>query len=185
MNLNLSQDRGYNHRITYKYVNRTQKFGRPGNIWELSGVIIPRGWDIAIGQVSVSESGACPAGGKGFGMDDKGKRAEARVLGAGPMGEHHLTGGPREHSLHIINREQVTIQGVLSVDSFDDEEIILETDMGTLTLRGEELHIKQLDLESGKFAVDGFIMTCLYSTPRQRPGSRPIKGRSILERLFK
>ncbi|HEY3369056.1 MAG TPA: sporulation protein YabP [Symbiobacteriaceae bacterium] len=118
-------------------------------------------------------------------MDNKGIRGEARILGAGMTGSEHPAGGSREHILNISNREQVTIQGVLSVDSFDDEEIILETDMGTLTLRGEELHIKQLDLDSAKFAVEGFIMSCLYSTPRQRPGGRPTKSRSFLERLLK
>jgi sporulation protein YabP len=89
-----------------------------------------------------------------------------------------------EHSLHILNREQVTIQGVLSVESFDDEEIILETDLGTLTLRGEDLHIRQLDLESGRFAVEGYVSICTYSTPRQR-GGRTGKPRGFLERLLK
>jgi sporulation protein YabP len=112
-------------------------------------------------------------------MDDKSFRGEARTLGtSGP------TGDIGQHSLNIINREQVTIQGVLAVESFDDEEIILETEMGTLTLRGEELHIKQLDLESGRFAVDGMISSCVYSTPRQR-GGRSTKSRGFLERLLK
>lgn len=113
-------------------------------------------------------------------MDEKSLRGEARTLGmpgAGPQ-------GGAVHSLQIIGREQVTVQGVLAVESFDDEEIILETDMGVLTLRGEDLHIKQLDLESGRFAVDGFVSSCIYSTPRQR-GGRPAKGRGFLDRLLK
>lgn len=112
--------------------------------------------------------------------DDKGFRGEARTLGmaGGPVA------GAGEHSLQIVNREQVTVQGVLAVESFDDEEIILETEMGMLTLRGEELHIKQLDLESGKFAVEGFVNSLVYAAPRQR-GGRATKGRSFLERLLK
>lgn len=109
-------------------------------------------------------------------MSDKSFRSEAR-LGADATGRSG-------HSLQIMNREQVTVQGVLAVDSFDDEEIIVETNMGTLTLRGEELHIKQLDLESGKFEVEGLVTSCLYSAPRHR-GSRPTKSRSFLERLLK
>lgn len=112
-------------------------------------------------------------------MNDDSFRGEARVLGVTGG-----TGASGQHSLHIVNREQVAIQGVLAVESFDDEEIILETEMGTLTLRGEDLHIKQLDLDSGRFAVEGLISACTYSTPRQR-GSRPVKARGFLERLLK
>lgn len=111
-------------------------------------------------------------------MDDKDLRDEARTLGmAGP-------GSTEQHTLQILHREQALVQGVLAVDSFDDEEIIMETDMGGLTIRGEELHIKQLDLETGRFAVEGYINAVLYSSPRQR-GGRPAKGRSFLARLLR
>lgn len=114
-------------------------------------------------------------------MDGKNQRSEARVLGAaGP----ESPGRTSQHALQITNREQVQVQGVLAVESFDDQEIILETDMGQLTLRGEELQIKQLDLESGRFAVEGLISACIYSTPRQR-GTRQPRSRSFLERLLK
>lgn len=113
-------------------------------------------------------------------MDEKGVRGEVRTLG---LSEMNGTGGA-VHSLHIENREQVTVQGVLAVESFDDQEIVLETEMGTLTLRGEDLHIKQLDLELGKFAVEGLINACQYSVSRQRQG-RPQRSRGFLERLLK
>jgi len=94
--------------------------------------------------------------------------------------------GPgREHMLQIVNREHLTLQGVQSVESFDDKEILMETDMGTLTLRGEDLHIKQLDLDTGRFAVEGFISSCVYSTPRNRGGRTGGKTRSFLERLLR
>lgn len=116
-------------------------------------------------------------------MDEKSFRTEARTLG---MPGAEATGGSGRHSLQILNREQVTVQGVLAVESFDDEEIIIETDMGTLTLRGEELHIKQLDLETGKFAVDGFVTACIYSTPRPSRGGRSVsRSKGFLERLLK
>jgi len=114
-------------------------------------------------------------------VDDKGIHNEGRLLGAAFSDAGR---GAVEHSLRIINREQVSIEGVLSVESFDDGEIILETDLGTLTLRGEDLHIKQLDLESGRFAVDGLISLCAYSAPKQR-GGRSAKPRGLLERLLK
>lgn len=114
-------------------------------------------------------------------VDEKNIRGEARTLGMPVAGG---TGGPGQHSLQVLGREQVMVQGVVAVESFDDEEIILETDMGMLTLRGEELQIKQLDLESGRFAVEGFVNACIYSTPRQR-GGRPTRSKGFLERLLK
>jgi sporulation protein YabP len=113
-------------------------------------------------------------------MDERNARGEARTLGV-PGND---AGGSGRHSLQVLNREQVLVQGVLAVESFDDEEIIMETDLGTLTLRGEDLHIKQLDLETGKFAVEGCISACIYSTPRQR-GGRPVKSRGLLDRLLR
>lgn len=107
-------------------------------------------------------------------MDEKQVRGERSVSGAAPI----------EHSLSITNREQAQVMGVLAVESFDDEEIILETELGTLTLRGEELAIKQLDLESGRFAVEGYILSCVYSAPKAR-GVRGQKARGFLERLLK
>ena len=89
-----------------------------------------------------------------------------------------------EHTVFIANREQVQIYGVASVTSFDDQEIVLDTEMGTLTIRGEELHIKQLDLESGRFAVEGSVTSLVYSERLAR-GSGRARSRGILERLLK
>lgn len=94
-----------------------------------------------------------------------------------------LRGSQPEHTLTVTNREQVVISGVAAVDSFDDQEIVLETELGALTIRGEELHIKQLDLESGRFAVDGVINALLYSARVNRNGPRRTRG--FLERLLK
>lgn len=103
--------------------------------------------------------------------------------GGGPYG--HAEGRPTgSHSLQVVNREQVTLTGVIAVDAFDEEEILLETELGGLTLRGEGLQIRQLDLESGKFAVDGYVASLVYTAPRQG-GRRSTRGRSFLERLLK
>ncbi|MGB4124865.1 MAG: YabP/YqfC family sporulation protein, partial [Dethiobacteria bacterium] len=45
-----------------------------------------------------------------------------------------------QHRLVIENREHTEITGVLHVDSFDDEEVIMETELGLLAVRGENLH---------------------------------------------
>lgn len=110
-------------------------------------------------------------------MEEKERRGEARLL-AMPG-----TDAVR-HSLTVINREEIAVQGVRSVESFDDSQIVLETEMGTLTLKGDDLDIKQLDLETGRFAVHGFVSSCVWSTPRQA-GRRSARARGLLERLLR
>lgn len=92
--------------------------------------------------------------------------------------------GAAEHILTVTNREQLTISGVTAVESFDDQEISLDTELGTLTIRGEELHIKQLDLDSGRFAVEGMVNSMIYSA-RPARGGRPGRNRGFFERLLR
>jgi len=86
------------------------------------------------------------------------------------------------HRVIITNREQVVVEGVIHVEKFDDEEIILETDLGMMALRGEELHIKQLSLEQGQLVVDGVVKTVDYLEEGGRMGKG--KGRGLLDRIF-
>ncbi len=89
--------------------------------------------------------------------------------------------GEGEHQVIITNREFISIKGVLHVDSFDDQEIVLDTDLGTLTLKGEDLHIKQLDLEDGSFAVEGVLASLQYSVSK----GLKARGKGLLERLLR
>ncbi|MGE5674345.1 MAG: sporulation protein YabP [Mycobacterium leprae] len=114
-------------------------------------------------------------------MESKGLRNEPQLQASGSGVR------PEEvarHSLMLMNREQIAVQGVLAVDSFNDGHIVLETVMGTMTLRGEGLHIKQLDLESGRFGAEGYFNSCTYAA-RREPRGRGARGRSLLERLLK
>jgi sporulation protein YabP len=87
------------------------------------------------------------------------------------------------HKLVVDNREKVEISGVLNVDSFDDQEIILETEQGLLAMRGEELHIKHLNLEQGELIIEGFLLEFAYS--EERSSRLKDRGKSFFERLFK
>lgn len=86
-----------------------------------------------------------------------------------------------QHRLVIENRERTEITGVLHVDSFDDEEVIMETELGLLAVRGENLHIKHLNLDQGEIFIDGFVLELAYA--ESKPAR--VRGRSLLERLFK
>ena len=66
-------------------------------------------------------------------------------------------------NLVLENREKLTISGVLDVLSFDDQIVILETELGLLTVKGENLRINKLSLDTAEVIVDGEIYNLGYS----------------------
>lgn len=66
-------------------------------------------------------------------------------------------------NLILENREKLSISGVLDVLSFDDQIVILETELGLLTVKGENLRINKLSLDTEEVIVDGEIYNMGYS----------------------
>jgi sporulation protein YabP len=87
-----------------------------------------------------------------------------------------------EHSLLLLDRRTMEISGVMNVNTFDEEEIILETVMGYLYVQGEELHVSMLNLEQGKVVVEGSIINIQYKKEGKDIKTR---GKNILSRLLK
>ncbi len=79
----------------------------------------------------------------------------------------------RPHSLALTNRAQLTIEGVQHVENFDDDAIALSTDMGTLIVRGHNLRILQLDLDSGHFVAEGEVDSLGYTRKRGSKAEGP------------
>lgn len=73
-----------------------------------------------------------------------------------------------EHSLRLVGRAELTITGVTEVSRFEEDGVLLQTDMGELTVQGEQLHLKELSLEGGRVAVSGSISALVYG--RQQSG---------------
>ena len=49
------------------------------------------------------------------------------------------------HSLRLTERKSLSVTGVTEVVRFDEDAVVLQTDMGTLTVQGEQLQLKELD----------------------------------------
>ena len=73
-----------------------------------------------------------------------------------------------EHSLRLVGRAELTITGVTEVSRFEEDGVLLQTDMGELTFQGEQLQLKELSLEGGRVAVSGSISALVYG--RQQSG---------------
>jgi len=82
------------------------------------------------------------------------------------------------HQVTLIDREEMTVDGVVSLGSFDEKEIVMETQQGMLAIRGETLNIKQLNLEKGNIVIDGTVKSMVYEDEIKQK-------RGLLERLLK
>lgn len=80
----------------------------------------------------------------------------------------------------LENREKLNITGVLDVLSFDDQIVILETELGLLTVKGENLRINKLSLDTSEVTIDGAIYQLAYS----EKDSMEMSG-GILGKIFK
>lgn len=69
----------------------------------------------------------------------------------------------KRHTLLMEEREKIQVGGVLEVLSFDEEGVMMETTCGLLMLKGEDLHIGRLDLDSGEVTVTGTLDSIDYS----------------------
>ena len=85
------------------------------------------------------------------------------------------------HTVVLDRRESVSVTGVIDVLSFDEETIIAETEMGVLVLRGENLHVNRLNLETGDLEIDGEISHLLY----EDSAGYNKGGKTLLGKLFR
>lgn len=74
------------------------------------------------------------------------------------------------HNLILEERKKLTVSGVMDVDSFDEETVVAFTDLGELTIKGSNLHINKINVESGDLAVEGLIHSISYSEERKTTG---------------
>lgn len=84
----------------------------------------------------------------------------------------------KPHQIVWRDRRRGNVTGVLDVISFDEAMILLETELGMLTLKGKELHISRLSLDQGEVDMEGTIDSMVYS------GSSPAKRGNLLKRMF-
>ncbi len=63
----------------------------------------------------------------------------------------------------LENREKLNVTGVLDVLSFDDQIVILETELGLLTVKGENIRINKLSLDTSEVTLEGEIAQLSYS----------------------
>ena len=82
-------------------------------------------------------------------------------------------------NLILENREKLSISGVIDVLSFDDQIVILETELGMLTIKGEDLRINKRSIDTQDVIIEGNIVSLSYSDKEER------KSGNLLGKIFK
>ncbi|MEG0825914.1 MAG: sporulation protein YabP [Bacilli bacterium] len=84
------------------------------------------------------------------------------------------------HNITINDRKNIIISGVKKIDSFDNEEFLMETNMGYVVIKGNELEIIKLDTYQGNVSIKGKIVSLIYMD-----NSKKEKEDGMFSKLFK
>lgn len=80
----------------------------------------------------------------------------------------------------LENREKLNVSGVNDVLSFDDQVVMVDTELGLLTVKGENIRINKLSLDTAEVIVEGEIASLSYSQNKQEKNTG-----TILSKIFK
>ena len=69
----------------------------------------------------------------------------------------------KAHKLVLANRRMGSFSGIVDVLSFDISEILLETELGLLHIKGADLHVNRLNLEKGEVDIEGDVDSMEYT----------------------
>ncbi|MDO4175628.1 MAG: sporulation protein YabP [Eubacteriales bacterium] len=81
------------------------------------------------------------------------------------------------HDLSLQDRQKMAVSGVNEVINFDENQVMIDTSLGTLIIRGNSLHVDQLSLDSGELRLTGRIDIMEYD-------DTTAAGGGFLRRLF-
>ena len=84
-----------------------------------------------------------------------------------------------KHEVKVIDRSLIYLSGINKIISFDNEEFLMESIMGIILLKGENLEIVKLDTHDGMVSIKGNINSMIYDDGRKKDGD------TFLGKLFK
>lgn len=85
------------------------------------------------------------------------------------------------HGLSLAERKNVVVTGVKKIESFDSNEFMIDTTLGFLNIKGEELEILKLDTYQGNVSIKGKVDALIYLDNNQKKD----KESSFISKLFK
>lgn len=86
----------------------------------------------------------------------------------------------KKSSLSLENRKKLIITGIIEVISFNEDQINLNTNLGTLDIKGRSLKMNKLDVQNGQVIIIGNINSCIYTNNQPKK-----KRHNIISKMFK
>lgn len=84
------------------------------------------------------------------------------------------------HNISILERKSISLTGIKKINSFDDCEFFVDSIMGAMLIKGENLELIKLDTFQGNLSIKGKINSISYLDDNKK-----IKTDNIMSRLFK
>ena len=85
----------------------------------------------------------------------------------------------QEHGFIVKDRAHVEIRGMTEVISFDENNVMLATTSGDMTIEGNGLRVSVLDVKEGVVSVDGHVDSIYYTDVGNADRSRGLFGRLL------
>lgn len=83
------------------------------------------------------------------------------------------------HIININNRETMTITGVTDVITFNEDLVLLDTIMGAIHIKGKNMKVNKLNVDTGDMCIEGEVQSLAYTTKESK------NKESIIKKLFK
>ncbi len=83
------------------------------------------------------------------------------------------------HQIFLKDRKSLDLTGVVKIESFNEEEFIVETEQGYMTIVGQELEMRNLDVEKGELQIKGYVTMIEYKD------HTVTASKSMFSKLFK
>ena len=84
------------------------------------------------------------------------------------------------HSVSLLERKTLVITGVKKIETFDKLHFILETTMGFMVIKGNDLELIKLDTLAGNVTIKGTIDSISYIVENKKK-----EEDGIFNRLFR
>ena len=84
------------------------------------------------------------------------------------------------HIVNINERKSIVITGIKKIETFDNEEFLLKSNLGPILLKGENLEMIKLDTVEGNVSIKGKINSIQYLDANEKS-----KDSGIINKLFR
>ncbi|MHC6181424.1 sporulation protein YabP [Clostridium sp. JNZ X4-2] len=82
--------------------------------------------------------------------------------------------------LSLENRRRLVLTGIIEVINFNEDQIVLNTNLGTLNIKGKDLKMNKLDVQNGDVIIIGTVNSCVYINNEPKK-----KKHNLIWKMFK